>query len=485
MPTKTKAPAVQVHKVPVGDLRAYPNNPRRGNIEVIKESLSTLGQYRPIIVRKSDMMIGGGNHTWKATIELGWPTIDVVFAEDLLGHEVSDDELAKIVLIDNRSNDLATYDTEVLARVLESVSSPTGTGYDEDTMKSIIDAVANSDSDALIDAVRPTVALVHGEPDPFDDVDMPDAKVPVIDSEAQPFEGDPDEEEGVEFDDVMSQLQGAFALNENLDLIGDNYYGIPDLKPSMLLDVLPSPLGTWGGKDATPDDGITTWVWNYGLAGYSGLPVDRAILSFFTYDEKFDGWFDHPAFYTAKLMNAGLKMAIVPDFSYYNDWPRVAHIWNHYRGNWLGRFFQECGIKVIPRLQFDDMTSLDFCTVGIPVGCPILACSLQNFTKGEGSEAKEKDQALVAECVTEGLKKIQPKQFLVYSGKQGRAVVEDRVQPSCDVVFVENYAAVRRGVVFDKKEGLGSTGKQNKAVKKLKAKRDADTAEKESAEGAD
>lgn len=42
-------------EVPVADLHPYARNPRRGNVEVIVESLERNGQYRPVVVNKRTM----------------------------------------------------------------------------------------------------------------------------------------------------------------------------------------------------------------------------------------------------------------------------------------------------------------------------------------------------------------------------------------------------------------------------------------------
>jgi ParB-like nuclease domain len=49
--------------VPTADLRPYPGNPRRGDLEAIKDSLERNGQYRPIVVNRRTMEVLAGNHT--------------------------------------------------------------------------------------------------------------------------------------------------------------------------------------------------------------------------------------------------------------------------------------------------------------------------------------------------------------------------------------------------------------------------------------
>ena len=125
----------------ITDVHPHPLNVREGDIGAIIESLKSHGQYRPIVVQKSTGLILAGNHTWKAANTLGWKTIDVVEVD------VDDDEAVRILLVDNRTNDLATYDKFGLADLLSTLSkteqSLAGTGFSgddlDDLMKDIME----------------------------------------------------------------------------------------------------------------------------------------------------------------------------------------------------------------------------------------------------------------------------------------------------------------------------------------------------------
>jgi ParB-like chromosome segregation protein Spo0J len=106
----------------------YGNNPRKGNVDVIVESLSRHGQYRPIVVRSKTFEVLAGNHTLAAAKKLGWTEIAATFVD------VTDDEAARIVLVDNRAADLGAYDDEVLTELLAGLPDLEGTGYDSDDL---------------------------------------------------------------------------------------------------------------------------------------------------------------------------------------------------------------------------------------------------------------------------------------------------------------------------------------------------------------
>lgn len=58
-------------KVPVDGLVPYARNPRRGNTDLIAESLTHHGQYRPIVVRAHTNEVLAGNHTLAAAARTG------------------------------------------------------------------------------------------------------------------------------------------------------------------------------------------------------------------------------------------------------------------------------------------------------------------------------------------------------------------------------------------------------------------------------
>lgn len=80
--------------VAVDSLRLYGQNPRRGDVDSICESLRNHGQYRPIVVRAGTNEVLAGNHTLAAARKLGWAEIAATFVD------VDDDQAARIVLVD-------------------------------------------------------------------------------------------------------------------------------------------------------------------------------------------------------------------------------------------------------------------------------------------------------------------------------------------------------------------------------------------------
>lgn len=119
------APDAKIYDVLIDAVKAFPGNARVGNVEAIADSLRINGQYRPIVVRKETQEILAGNHTWKAAKILGWTHIKVTFVEN-----ITDEQATRIVLADNRHNDLAEYDEQLLAELLKTLPNLDGTGFD-------------------------------------------------------------------------------------------------------------------------------------------------------------------------------------------------------------------------------------------------------------------------------------------------------------------------------------------------------------------
>jgi hypothetical protein len=119
---------MKITEIDVSTLKEYPNNARRGDVSVLVESLKVNGQYRPIIVQTSTNYVLAGNHLLRASKQLGWEKINVVFID------CDDEKALKIVLADNRTADLGDYNEELLKSLLESLDDFNGTGYTEEDL---------------------------------------------------------------------------------------------------------------------------------------------------------------------------------------------------------------------------------------------------------------------------------------------------------------------------------------------------------------
>ena len=121
----TKKPIVTGSEVVALDsVKQHPDNARLSDTLTLMNSLDTHGQYRPIVVQRSTGLILAGNHTWDAARRLGWKKIAVTYVD------VDDETAKRIMLVDNRTSDLAAYDDNQLVKLLHMVSDLDGTGFD-------------------------------------------------------------------------------------------------------------------------------------------------------------------------------------------------------------------------------------------------------------------------------------------------------------------------------------------------------------------
>lgn len=145
-PTSKIAPEIAHLAEATNSLTPYYRNARRRASSVIAESLATHGQYRPIVVNRGsktgrEREILAGNGTWAEVSAIGWPEIAVTWVD------VDDDEAARIVLVDNRSNDLASYDDALLADLLDGLNGDyAGTGYGQADLDALLKAATDEEA---------------------------------------------------------------------------------------------------------------------------------------------------------------------------------------------------------------------------------------------------------------------------------------------------------------------------------------------------
>lgn len=122
--------------LPLDSVRPHPRNPRQGDIGAIHESITANGFYGTIIAQRSTGYILAGNHRWQALRKTGVNTVPVTWVD------VDDDHALRILLADNRTNDLATYDdtalSEILKDIMEDAGTLAGTGYDGDDLDDLL-----------------------------------------------------------------------------------------------------------------------------------------------------------------------------------------------------------------------------------------------------------------------------------------------------------------------------------------------------------
>lgn len=142
---------VETRMVPLSQLRPYPGNARHGDRDTLVESLEENGQYRSLVVRlmdDDDLVVLCGNNTMAALEHRGdeEARCEIVRCDDATALRVN--------LVDNASNDKATYDDEARARLVMLLDGElTGSGYTDE------------EADALIARYEEPEITAYEEPD--------------------------------------------------------------------------------------------------------------------------------------------------------------------------------------------------------------------------------------------------------------------------------------------------------------------------------
>lgn len=240
-------------------------------------------------------------------------------------------------------------------------------------------------------------------------------------------------------DEVSDELPGAAALKTDMLFMPcENEYDVPDLKLAMCMEV-PTPFDSWAGPDGSPPQEGMHYLYNI-TSVMRELPIDRSLFGFYADDHRFEVVWNQPDRYAAKLLNSGFMGAVTPNFSLYAGAPYPAKLWSIYRSRWVGRFFQEAGIKVIPDVQTAGFESLDYCLAGIPVGVPAICIQFQTSKKTE-AEVKL-SRAILAEVE----QRLQFKQIIIYGGDHAEKHL-DGVFKNAEPIHILNRMQKRRGVI--------------------------------------
>ena len=171
---------------------------------------------------------------------------------------------------------------------------------------------------------------------------------------------------------------------------------------------------------------IKQWIsFNYVLSDDD--PEGKAV-HFFIDDYQFERVWNNPEAYVDKLRR--YVCVATPDFSPYSDMPVALQIYNHYRKHWVGRYWQDAGITVIPTIRNTATeTNLNWWLDGEPEGGIIIVSSMwQNKDingTGDISDAEIEE-------------KIKPKKIFVY-GKPSEEVVSTSAEVEYIPLFTDKW----------------------------------------------
>lgn len=184
-----------------------------------------------------------------------------------------------------------------------------------------------------------------------------------------------------------SLQHNVFENQDTMQFPIDNYYGIPEMEPTQ----------TVGNKLLRFMD-------------WSTVEARKDYIAHFYYDDyRFIQAWRHPERYIARLRQ--FKAVISPDFSLYTDFPRALQILSCYRRQWVGAFWQQHGLDVIPDVVWGDRDSYDYCFEGLPHGGTVTVSTVG--VKRDPLWNGKQDN-LFLDGYNEMLKRLEPSTVIVY-----------------------------------------------------------------------
>ena len=108
---------MEIVKLKLSQVKPYEKNPRLNDsaVDAVAESIRQCGYCSPILVDENNVILAG--HTrYKALQKLGWKEAEVVVRDGL-----TDEQKRKYRLLDNKTNELASWDFDLLADEIEGL----------------------------------------------------------------------------------------------------------------------------------------------------------------------------------------------------------------------------------------------------------------------------------------------------------------------------------------------------------------------------
>lgn len=131
------APQLWPLAIPIDSVNLDAANARKHpekNMAAIVASLSRFGQRAPIVVQKQGMIVRAGNGRVEAAKSLGWKSIAAVVVDE------SSVDATAFAIADNRTAELAEWDNDVLASLLNTMPPDdlAATGFDKDDLDELL-----------------------------------------------------------------------------------------------------------------------------------------------------------------------------------------------------------------------------------------------------------------------------------------------------------------------------------------------------------
>lgn len=163
-----------------------------------------------------------------------------------------------------------------------------------------------------------------------------------------------------------------------------------------------------------PLSAIPDWLAPYRTRVRSKKGIRDGGMHFFLDDYRFESVWRRPTQTLSSI--AKWNVVLTPDFSLFYDTPRIIQMWNTYRSRWVGCWWIDNDIQVIPTVSWGLHDSYDFAFLGLP-DRSVLAVS----TIGTHNDPSARLPYLAG--FREMIERLQPTAVLCY-GKPYRAMLD-------------------------------------------------------------
>lgn len=127
----------------IAEIRPYDNNPRHNEaaVDAVASSIKEFGWKQPLVIDKDNVIVVG--HTrYLSAKKLGLNEVPCLIADDL-----TEEQIAAYRLVDNKTNELATWDFERLKAELEGISDIDMSQFGFEELEASLDDVKDDDFD--------------------------------------------------------------------------------------------------------------------------------------------------------------------------------------------------------------------------------------------------------------------------------------------------------------------------------------------------
>lgn len=125
---------MKIEQRDINSIRPYDRNPRRNDaaVDAVAESIDRFGFRQPIVI-DADGVIVIGHTRWRAAHKLGLAQVPVHVVTDL-----APERIRALRIADNKTNDLAEWDTDLLVGELRELDADLAIGFGDEELAALL-----------------------------------------------------------------------------------------------------------------------------------------------------------------------------------------------------------------------------------------------------------------------------------------------------------------------------------------------------------